>query len=123
MPAARAPTPLQTALSELHPESALWEKAVAGPGSVSGEELGGHGPRLRRQHAALSQELPDDVLLLAVGVGRAGHLAGLLQPMLLPLHAAADRPGQDARQFRLQLLRQGLILLRLRDADEERDEP
>src|SRR5262249_30488388 len=78
---------------------------VAGPVPVSSEQVRRLDAQTGPDDAALVEEPLHAVLLALVGRRRPAYPFGLGQPPSLPVQTALDGPGQDARQFGLELLR------------------
>ncbi len=70
-------------------------------------------------HAAAIQPLADDIVLVAIILGRAGHAIGRLQAVLLPDAMAVERPVQNARKLVEQIVANIRVLLLWRDRDRE----
>src|SRR6266446_2755400 len=102
MRAPGTPLALKAALCKGHPPGPLTLctfTILITPALIGLVEVAGFRAVVIPYHAALSNELPQNIHILAIASGRLLHLLRLSQAALLPGKTATYRPGENLRQF------------------------
>src|SRR2546425_7599411 len=115
----------KAAIAQAHAKMVFGQRVfavVVAPGEVRLVEVLGRDLVHGVEDAAVGKEMAERIHFFAVRLGGLVDFRGYGQSLLLPGQTAPDGPGENAREFRLEPGREGLILRRVGDSHHKRDQ-